>query len=75
VTTTIIIRATITAATKRPVFTLQLRPKPDCVDPIKALRSMLKQAQRQFHLKCVSARENKEDDNAAATTTADSSHA
>jgi len=40
----------------RPVFVLRLEAKPGA-DPIRALRSLLKIAGRQFHLRCVDAYE------------------
>jgi len=40
----------------RPVFVLRLEAKPG-TDPIRALRSLLKIAGRQFHLRCVDAYE------------------
>ena len=42
--------------TSRPVFVLRLEAKPGA-DPIRALRSLLKIAGRQFHLRCVDAYE------------------
>jgi len=40
----------------RPVFKLTLEARPG-TDPIRALRSLLKIAGRQFHLRCVDAHE------------------
>jgi len=40
----------------RPVFVLRLEARPG-TDPIRALRSLLKIAGRQFHLRCVDAYE------------------
>jgi hypothetical protein len=37
----------------RPVFTIVLRPEPHCLEPIKALRAVLKNALRSHGLKCV----------------------
>jgi hypothetical protein len=45
---------------KRPTFTLELRPEPG-VDPVLALRALLKTARRRFGLVCLSARENQEE--------------
>jgi len=42
----------------RPVFVLRLEARPG-TDPIRALRSLLKIAGRQFHLRCVDAYEIK----------------
>jgi hypothetical protein len=46
--------ATVTPAKSRPVFVLKLRPEPG-VDPILALRALLKVALRRFGLRCTSA--------------------
>jgi hypothetical protein len=45
------------AAKDRPVFTLELRPEPG-VDPVLALRALLKAALRRYGMRCTSAREN-----------------
>jgi len=45
------------AAKDRPTFTLELRPEPG-VDPVLALRALLKVTLRRFGLRCVSARES-----------------
>ncbi len=37
----------------RPVFTIVLRPEPHCLDPIKALRAILKHALRSHGLRCI----------------------
>ena len=37
----------------KPVFTVRLRPLPQCSDPIKALRALLKLAFRRFGLRAV----------------------
>jgi hypothetical protein len=39
--------------TTRPTFIVHLTPTPDCVDPIKALRFLLKRALRLYGLCCV----------------------
>jgi hypothetical protein len=39
--------------TERPTFIVHLRPEPDCTDPIKALRELLKRALRNWGLRCV----------------------
>jgi hypothetical protein len=44
----------------RPVYTIQLRPTPQCADPIKALRHVLKYARRIAALECLDAREVRE---------------
>jgi hypothetical protein len=55
----------MTATTKpvkdRPTFTLELRPEPG-VDPVLALRALLKVALRRFGLRCVAARETLEEE-------------
>jgi hypothetical protein len=38
---------------ERPTFVVYLRPEPDCSDPIKALRELLKRALRSWGLRCV----------------------
>jgi len=43
-----------------PVYILQFRPEPECVDAIRALRALLKVAKRQLKLQCVSAHESTE---------------
>jgi len=47
-------------AKERPVFVLELRPEPG-VDPVSALRALLKVALRRFGLRCISATENLEE--------------
>jgi len=47
-------------ATKRPVLVLELRPEPG-VDPVLALRTLLKIALRRCGMRCISARENIEE--------------
>ena len=47
-------------ARDRPTFVLELRPEPG-VDPVLALRALLKVALRRFGLRCVAARENLEE--------------
>ena len=44
----------------RPIFTLQLRAEPG-VDPLLALRALLKVTLRRFGLRCISAHENIEE--------------
>jgi len=48
-------------AKDRPVYVLQFRAGPDCVDAIRSLRALLKVAKRQLKLQCVSARERTEE--------------
>ena len=48
-------------ARDRPTFTLELRPEPG-VDPVLALRALLKVALRRFGLRCVAARETLEEE-------------
>jgi hypothetical protein len=40
-----------------PVFVIKLRPLPHVVDPIKALRGLLKTALRRFGLQCTEVQE------------------
>jgi hypothetical protein len=47
------------AVTERPIFVLELRPEPG-VDPVLALRALLKVTLRRFGLRCISAHENQE---------------
>ena len=47
-------------AKDRPTFTLELRPEPG-VDPVLALRALLKVALRRFGMRCIAARENQEE--------------
>jgi hypothetical protein len=49
--------ATHPPAKARPTFTITLRPEPG-VDPVQALRALLKVTLRRFGLKCVSASED-----------------
>jgi hypothetical protein len=42
----------------RPVFVLEFRPEPECVDAVRALRALLKVAKRQLKLQCISAHES-----------------
>jgi hypothetical protein len=44
-------------AKERPTFTLELRPEPG-VDPVLALRALLKVTLRRFGLRCISAHES-----------------
>jgi hypothetical protein len=62
------------AAKGRPVFVLELRPEPG-VDAVKALRAVLKITLRRYGLRCISARENIEEENHATQTTQNSSDA
>jgi len=48
------------AAKDRPVYVLELRPEPG-VDPVLALRALLKVPLRRFGLRCISATENLEE--------------
>jgi hypothetical protein len=43
--------------TDRPTYIVQLRPEPDCRDPIKSLRFFLKRALRDWRLRCITLRE------------------
>jgi hypothetical protein len=43
-----------------PTFRLVLRPTPACIDPVKALRSLLKRALRSYGLRCTSCEELRE---------------
>jgi hypothetical protein len=47
-------------AKERPTFTLELRPGPG-IDPVLALRALLKVTLRRFGMRCISARENQEE--------------
>jgi hypothetical protein len=47
--------------TERPTFVVHFRPEPDCADPIKALRALLKRALRSWGLRCVTLSEVKAD--------------
>jgi hypothetical protein len=60
VITTMTTIATKPAAQERPTFVLELCPEPG-VDPVRALRAVLKVALRRYGLRCVSARENTEE--------------
>jgi len=57
---------TMSSATKpttdeqRPVFVLESRPEPNVVDPVRALKALLKSALRRHGLRCTSACEEKE---------------
>jgi hypothetical protein len=44
----------------RPVFVITLRPEPG-IDPVLALRALLKVTLRRFGLRCISAHENQEE--------------
>jgi len=48
-----------TKPAERPVSVLELRPEPG-VDPVLALRALLKVTLRRFGLRCISAHENQE---------------
>ena len=37
-----------------PIYIVKLRPEPQCVDPVKALRRALKFLVRNYQLRCVS---------------------
>jgi len=52
--------ATTKSAKERSVYVLELRPEPG-VDAVKALRAVLKVALRRFGMRCISARENIEE--------------
>ena len=47
-------------AKERPVYVIELRPEPG-IDPIPALRGLLKVTLRRFGMRCISARENIEE--------------
>jgi hypothetical protein len=47
------------SAKDRPTYTLRVRPEPH-VDPIKALRALLKAMLRTYGMKCISADEERE---------------
>jgi hypothetical protein len=47
-------------AKDRPTFTLQLRPEPG-VEPVLALRALLKVSLRRFGLRCISAHKTTKD--------------
>jgi hypothetical protein len=49
-------------AKDRPVYAIKLRPEPDVVDPIKALRGFLKDALRRWGLRCIAAVEENHND-------------
>ena len=51
--------ATSKPAKDRPTFVLELRAEPG-VDPVLALRALLKVTLRRFGLRCISAHENQE---------------
>jgi hypothetical protein len=53
--------ATKPAAKERPVYVLELRPEPG-VDPVLALRALLKITLRRFGMRCISARESAEEE-------------
>jgi hypothetical protein len=42
-----------TAMTTRPTYIVHLAPTPNCTDPVKALRELLKRALRSWGLRCV----------------------
>jgi hypothetical protein len=44
-------------ATERPIFVLELRPEPG-VDPVLALRALLKVTLRRFGMRCISSHES-----------------
>jgi hypothetical protein len=46
----------------RVVYTIRLRPLPRCIDPIKALRALLKLALRRFGLRAVEVSETQSAD-------------
>jgi hypothetical protein len=46
-----------TPAKSRPTFVLELRPEPG-IDPVLALRALLKTTLRRYGMRCISAREN-----------------
>jgi hypothetical protein len=41
--------------TDRPIYRLELRPEPGCINPAYALRQLLKRALRDYGLRCISA--------------------
>jgi len=53
--------ATKPAANDRPTtFILEFRPEPECVDAVRAVRTLLKVAKRRLKLQCISAHESTE---------------
>jgi hypothetical protein len=56
-TTSSTIAAPKLAAKDRPTFTITLRPEPG-VDPVLALRALLKMTLRRFGMRCISAHED-----------------
>jgi hypothetical protein len=48
----------MTTTKTRPIFVLKLRPEPQVVDPVKALRAALKALLRRHGLKCITAYED-----------------
>jgi hypothetical protein len=44
----------MSATPPRPIFVLRLRPERNCVDPIHALRALLKRMLRKYRLRCLS---------------------
>jgi hypothetical protein len=51
------IAASTAPARDRPTFVLELRPEPG-IDPVLALRALLKVTRRRFGLRCISAHES-----------------
>jgi hypothetical protein len=51
----------MTEAPARPLYKLVLKPEPNCVDPVRALRRLLKRALRQYGLRAVSCEETPPD--------------
>jgi hypothetical protein len=45
---------------EREIFTVRLRPTPDCKDAYKSLRALLKRALRDWGLRCVGLARSKE---------------
>jgi hypothetical protein len=41
----------------RPIYRLELRPEPGCINPVYALRQLLKRALRDHGLRCISVEE------------------
>jgi hypothetical protein len=48
----------MTTAKDRPVYILKLRPEPQVVDPVRALRAVLKRLLRQHGFKCITVYED-----------------
>jgi len=58
ITTMPIVTTKPAAKERRPVFVLELRPEPG-IDPVLALRALLKVTLRRFGMRCISAHESR----------------